>query len=47
MGLLYNDMCREEKSNLERFGDDYQRYMEHAPRMNFVAGTIWLIQSRN
>jgi protein-S-isoprenylcysteine O-methyltransferase Ste14 len=47
MGLLYNDMCREEKSNLERFGDDYQRYMERVPRMNLVGGTIRLIQSRN
>jgi protein-S-isoprenylcysteine O-methyltransferase Ste14 len=47
MGLLYNDMRREEKSNLERFGKDYQRYMEHVPRMNFVAGAIRLMQSRN
>jgi protein-S-isoprenylcysteine O-methyltransferase Ste14 len=44
MGLLYNDMCREERSNLERFGDDYQRYMEHVPRMNIAAGTIRLLQ---
>jgi protein-S-isoprenylcysteine O-methyltransferase Ste14 len=47
MGLLYNDMRREEKGNLERFGDDYQRYMEHVPRMNLVAGTIRQMQSRN
>jgi protein-S-isoprenylcysteine O-methyltransferase Ste14 len=46
MGLLYNDMRREEKNNLKRFGADYQRYMEHVPRMNFVVGTIRLIQSR-
>jgi protein-S-isoprenylcysteine O-methyltransferase Ste14 len=47
MGLLYNDMRREEKSNLERFGDGYQRYMEQVPRMNFVAGTIRLVRSRD
>jgi len=47
MGLLYNDMCREERSNLERFGDDYQRYMERVPRMNLVAGAIRPIQNRN
>jgi protein-S-isoprenylcysteine O-methyltransferase Ste14 len=35
MGLLYNDMRREEQNNLERSGDHYQRYMEHVPRMNF------------
>jgi protein-S-isoprenylcysteine O-methyltransferase Ste14 len=47
MGLLYNDMCREENSNLERFGDDYQRCMERVPRMHLVAGTIRLMQNRN
>jgi protein-S-isoprenylcysteine O-methyltransferase Ste14 len=47
MVLLYNDMCREENSSLERFGDDYQRYMERVPRMNLVAGTIRLMQNRN
>jgi protein-S-isoprenylcysteine O-methyltransferase Ste14 len=47
MGLLYHDMCREEKSNLERFGDQYRRYMEQVPRMNFVAGIIRLRQSRH
>jgi protein-S-isoprenylcysteine O-methyltransferase Ste14 len=46
MGLLYNDMCREERSNLERFGDDYQRYVERVPRMNFVVGCIRMLQSR-
>ena len=47
MGLLYNDMRREEENNLARFGDTYQRYMEQVPRMNLVAGTVRLIQSRN
>jgi len=47
MGLLYNDMCREERSNLLRFGDDYQRYMERVPRMNLVASAIRPIQNRN
>lgn len=46
MGLLYNDMCREEKSNLEGFGDDYQGYMDKVPGMNLVAGTIRLVQRR-
>lgn len=46
MGLLYHDMCREEKSNLGRFGDDYQRYMDQVPRMNLVTGTIRLIGRR-
>jgi protein-S-isoprenylcysteine O-methyltransferase Ste14 len=46
IGLLYNDMHREEKSNLEKFGDDYQRYMDKVPRMNFIAGAIRLAQRR-
>jgi protein-S-isoprenylcysteine O-methyltransferase Ste14 len=46
MGLLYNDMCREEDSNLERFGDDYRRYMQRVPRMNLVAGTIRLLRDK-
>ena len=46
MGLLYNDMCREEKSNLEKLGDDYQSYMDQVPRMNLVAGAIRLIRRR-
>jgi hypothetical protein len=46
MGLLYNDMCREEQSSIERFGDEYRRYMEHVPRMNFVAGIIRLMRRR-
>lgn len=47
MGLLYNDTCREERSNLERLGADYQRYMESVPRMNLVAGAIRLMQNRD
>lgn len=46
MGLLYNDMCREEKSNIEKFGDDYRHYMDQVPRMNFVVGIIRLIRRR-
>jgi protein-S-isoprenylcysteine O-methyltransferase Ste14 len=46
IALLYNDMRREEKSNLERFGDDYRRYMVQVPRMNFLAGTIRLLLQR-
>ena len=46
MGLLYNDMRREERSNLEKFGDDYQGYMDQVPRMNLIAGAIRLVQRR-
>lgn len=46
MGVLYSDMCREEKSSIERFGDDYRQYMEQVPRVNFVAGIIRLMRRR-
>jgi protein-S-isoprenylcysteine O-methyltransferase Ste14 len=42
MSLIYNDMRREEKNNIEKFGDYYLRYMEQVTRMNFVLGTIKL-----
>jgi protein-S-isoprenylcysteine O-methyltransferase Ste14 len=47
VGLLYNDMRREEKGNLETFGDDYGRYMEYVPRMNLVTGIIRVLHSKN
>lgn len=46
MGLLYNDMCREEESNLEKFGDDYLRYMRQVPRVNVVVGIVRLVRRR-
>lgn len=46
MGLLYNDMCREEKNSVQKLGGDYRNYMERVPRMNFVAGIIRLIRRR-
>lgn len=46
MGLLYNDMRREEKSNIERFGDDYRNYMAQVPRMNLLAGIVRLVRRR-
>ena len=33
--------------NIEKFGDDYKRYMQKVPRMNFLLGSIRLLQRRN
>jgi protein-S-isoprenylcysteine O-methyltransferase Ste14 len=44
MGLIYNDMRREERDNIKKFGDDYLEYMEKVPRMNLVLGGIRLMR---
>jgi protein-S-isoprenylcysteine O-methyltransferase Ste14 len=36
----------EERSNLDKFGDDYKRYMQKVPRMNFLAGVIRLLRRK-
>ncbi len=37
---------QEERLNIERFGDDYKRYMQRVPRMNFLVGVIRLIRTK-
>ena len=44
--LFYIDVRKEEQFNIEKFGDDYKRYMQKVPRMNFLAGVIRLIRNR-
>jgi protein-S-isoprenylcysteine O-methyltransferase Ste14 len=46
--FLYLAMRVEEQSNINRFGDDYIRYMQRVPRINLVAGIIqMLVRRRN
>ena len=44
--LFYLDVRKEEQANIEKFGDEYKRYMEKVPRMNFVLGVIRLLRRR-
>jgi protein-S-isoprenylcysteine O-methyltransferase Ste14 len=37
----------EERSNIEKFGDDYKLYMQRVPRMNFLAGIIRLLRRKS
>ena len=43
MGLNYAIAVRADQDLIEKFGDDYQRYMQQVPRMNFLLGLVrWL-----
>ena len=37
---------QEEHLNVERFGDDYKRYMQVVPRMNLLVGVIRLVRTK-
>ena len=37
----------EERSNIEKFGEDYKRYMQKVPRMNFLLGVIRLLRRKS
>ena len=43
---MYWSMLLEERSSIEKFGDDYKRYMQRVPRMNIILGVIRLLRSR-
>ena len=36
-----------DQRNIERFGDDYKRYMQKVPRMNLLIGIIRLVRRRD
>jgi protein-S-isoprenylcysteine O-methyltransferase Ste14 len=44
--LFYKDVLREEQMIVEKFGDDYKRYMKRVPRMNFLIGILRLLRQR-
>jgi protein-S-isoprenylcysteine O-methyltransferase Ste14 len=45
--LTYIDLIRADKDAIDKFGDEYKRYMEKVPRMNFILGFIRRIRHRN
>jgi len=44
--LFCRDVLREEQMTVEKLGDDYRRYMDRVPRMNFLTGILRLLQRR-
>jgi protein-S-isoprenylcysteine O-methyltransferase Ste14 len=46
MTLIYTDILKEDRSNAEKFGDDYKRYQQTVPRANLVLGVIRLLRRR-
>ena len=47
MIILYKDMFRADEFGINKFGDDYKRYMEKVPRMNFFAGLMQSIKRKS
>jgi protein-S-isoprenylcysteine O-methyltransferase Ste14 len=45
--LVYLDIFKADQYCIEKFGDEYKRYMERVPRVNFVAGIVRLLRRRN
>jgi len=44
--VYYVNTFVEQKNNLEKFGEEYTRYMETVPRMDFIVGLLRLMQRR-
>jgi len=46
VALHYVGAIQEEQSSIVKFGEDYRRYMETVPRMNFILGIIRLVRRK-
>jgi protein-S-isoprenylcysteine O-methyltransferase Ste14 len=47
MVLMYIDIQKTDKNEIEKFGDAYRDYMERVPQVNFILGIIRQIQNRS
>jgi protein-S-isoprenylcysteine O-methyltransferase Ste14 len=46
MVLNYLIALKADQELIEKFGEDYERYMQKVPRMNFLAGLMRLVRCR-
>ncbi len=46
MVIFYIDILDADRSGIEKFGDDYRRYIKRVPRTNFLLGTARLLMKR-
>jgi protein-S-isoprenylcysteine O-methyltransferase Ste14 len=46
MGLVYLEIQAADQEGLDKFGDEYRRYMQRVPQANFLIGLIRLILQR-
>ena len=44
--LMFIDISKADQHNIEKFGDDYKKYMQKVPGMNFILGIIKAIQRK-
>ena len=44
MILMYMDIQRADKLELEKFGDVYRQYMRRVPQINFIKGIFQLLK---
>jgi len=43
ISLMYIDILKADKHEIEKFGDEYKEYMKRVPRINFILGIIRLL----
>ena len=44
--LVYIDLLKADKRLIEKFGDEYKKYMQKVPRANFLIGIIRSLQNK-
>ncbi len=44
--LVYSDTLKEEKSNIQKFGDSYIAYMKRVPRLNILLGLTRILRAK-